>query len=116
MAASTGSSAAQAGAPATRATASDTTSVEANNGASNGRGRITRRVTASVLELREVHLVPLVDLGAKRDHAAHRAGDVVVHLGPRAHERARAAVGVDDVDRVVVLPLVAHVHDAAVVR
>src|SRR5260370_31192102 len=115
MAASTGSSAAQAGALATRATASDTTSVEANNGASNGRGRITRRVTGSVLELRDVHLVPLVDLGAKRDHAAGRAGDVVIHLGSGAHERARATVDVGNVDRVVRLSFVAHVRDAAAV-
>src|SRR6267142_2087889 len=63
--------------------------------------------TASVLELRDVDLVPLVHLGAKRDQAARRAGDVVVHLGPGAHQRARAAVDVGDVDRVVRLSFVA---------
>src|SRR5947208_3401420 len=80
---------------ASRATASAT----ANKGANDGGW--ARRFTASVLELREVHLVPLIDLGTKRNHAARRAGDVVVHLGSRAYERARAGVDVGDVDRVV---------------
>src|SRR2546421_126726 len=79
----TGSSAPRAGAFTPRATASATASKEVNG----KRMRARRRVMTSIPELREVHLVPLVDLRAKRDHAPGRAGDIVVHLGSRAYER-----------------------------